>query len=145
MLFYSNRRVGESIFHHCEELAKKTVGIDIKSDGDVGIGINITASNAHIAFVNKTFSLIFDIHASVVGTVLKWNVDKVTADNCKIKILGIEIFSVCGLVEKYVKEGASKLTNEVMTVTAPKLLTKLQNKLNTALGSKVVIPLKVSN
>merc|ERR1712113_361443 len=105
---------------------------------------NLTAYNAHIAKVNGTWSLVFNFHASVVGTVLKWNVEKVTANNCKIKIIGITIGSVCGTIERHVQAEAQKLVNHVTTVTAPKILQKLETKINTAIGSEVVIPLKIS-
>jgi hypothetical protein len=124
-------------------LSPKTVGIDILSDGQTGVGLNLTAYNAHIAKVNGTWSLVFNFHASVVGTVLHWNVEKVTADNCKIKIIGIEIASVCGYIESHVKDKVQTLTNQVMTVTAPNLLKKLQDKINTVLANVVVIPLKM--
>lgn len=73
---------------------------------------------------------------------MKWNVDKVTADGCKIKILGIEIASVCGYVEKHIKSHAQELLNKITKVDAPKILQKLQDKINTAIGSVVRIPLK---
>lgn len=137
-------RVGRKIFgHHCSQLARKTVGIDVVSDGRTGIGINMTASHAHVARVNGTWSLVFHFHASVVGMVLKWNVEKVSADNCKIKILDITIGSVCGMIQRHVKSGAQKLTDHVTKVTAPKLLSKLQAKINTAIGSEVVVPLTI--
>eukprot|EP00746_Dinoflagellata_sp_MGD_P007723 gnl/MRDRNA2_/MRDRNA2_115352_c0_seq1.p1 gnl/MRDRNA2_/MRDRNA2_115352_c0~~gnl/MRDRNA2_/MRDRNA2_115352_c0_seq1.p1 ORF type:complete len:291 (+),score=67.97 gnl/MRDRNA2_/MRDRNA2_115352_c0_seq1:61-933(+) len=139
-------RVGEEIFgHHCSQIARKTVGIDVLSDGQTGIGLNLTAYNAHIAKVNGTWSLVFNFHATVVGTVLHWNVEKVTADNCKIKIIGIEIASVCGTIERHVKDKVQTLTDQVMTVTAPNLLKKLQDKINTKIGDVVVIPLKIGD
>jgi len=137
-------RVGEKIFgHHCSQVARKTVGIDVLSDGKNGVGINMTAYNAHVASVNGTWSLVFNFHASVVGKVLSWNVEKVHADNCKIKILGIEIASVCGTIERHVKDKAQTLTQQVTQVTAPKVLKKLESKINTAIGSQVAIPLKI--
>lgn len=139
-------RTGVEIFgHHCSQVARKTVGMDVLSDGKVGVGINMTAYNAHIAKINGTWSLVLNFHASVVGTVMTWNIDKVTADNCKIKILGITIASVCGFIESHVKDEAQKLTDHVTTVTAPNLLKKLEAKVNTAIGSEVVIPLRIAD
>merc|ERR1711879_219145 len=135
--------VGQKVFHHCTHLGRKTVGIDVLSDGHTGIGMRMTASNAHVAVINGTLSLIFNFHADVMGKVIHWNVEKVTADNCKIKILSIEILSVCGTIERHVKDGAQKLTDQAEVVDAPKLLKKLEDKINTAIGSVVVIPLKL--
>eukprot|EP00929_Paragymnodinium_shiwhaense_P083968 TRINITY_DN44880_c0_g1_i1.p1 TRINITY_DN44880_c0_g1~~TRINITY_DN44880_c0_g1_i1.p1 ORF type:complete len:288 (+),score=55.60 TRINITY_DN44880_c0_g1_i1:291-1154(+) len=136
--------IGKHVFgHHCTHLGRKTMGIDIASDGKNGVGINMTASNAHIEHVNGTWYLAFKFHADVVGRVIQWNVDKITADGCKIKILGIEILSVCGYVEKHVKDKVQTLLNTVTKVDAPKILQRLQDKINTAVGDEVRIPLKL--
>mmetsp|Transcript_101074 Transcript_101074/g.240870 ORF Transcript_101074/g.240870 Transcript_101074/m.240870 type:complete len:282 (-) Transcript_101074:108-953(-) len=139
-------RLGKHIFgHHCSQFARKTVGLTVDSDGKNGIGINMTASNAHLEQANSTWYLVFNFHADVVGTVLQWNVDKITADGCKIKILGIEILSVCGYIERHVKDKLQSLLNTVERVDAPKLLQKLSDKINTAIGAVVRIPLKLSD
>mmetsp|Transcript_118936 Transcript_118936/g.167128 ORF Transcript_118936/g.167128 Transcript_118936/m.167128 type:complete len:286 (-) Transcript_118936:166-1023(-) len=138
-------RIGKHIFgHHCTQLARKTMGLSVDSDGQNGVGINMTASNAHLEYLNSTWYLSFNFHADVVGTVLKWNVDKITADGCKIKILGIEIASVCGYVERHVKDKLQSLLNTVERIDAPKILKKVEDKINTAIGSTVRIPLKLA-
>lgn len=137
-------RLGKHIFgHHCTQLARKTMGLNVDSDGKNGVSINMTASNAHLEHLNGTWYLAFNFHADVVGTVLQWNVDKITADGCKIKILGIEIASVCGYVERHVKDKLQSLLNSVERIDAPKILSKLEDRINTAIGSVVRIPLKV--
>eukprot|EP00408_Alexandrium_pacificum_P006582 CAMPEP_0171235234 /NCGR_PEP_ID=MMETSP0790-20130122/41841_1 /TAXON_ID=2925 /ORGANISM="Alexandrium catenella, Strain OF101" /LENGTH=282 /DNA_ID=CAMNT_0011701539 /DNA_START=1 /DNA_END=849 /DNA_ORIENTATION=- len=137
-------RVGKKIFgHHCSQIARKTVGIDVLSDGKNGVGVNMTAYNARVTRVNGTWSLVFNFHASVVGKVLSWSIEKVHADNCKIKILGIEIASVCGTIERHVKDKAQRLTDQVTQVTAPSVLKRLEQKINTAIGSEVTIPLRI--
>jgi len=136
--------VGKHVFgHHCTHLGHKTVGLDVKSDGKNGVGINMTASHAHIEHENGTWYLAFDFHADVVGRVIKWNADQITARGCKIKILGIQILSVCGFVERKVKSHLQGLMDHVTKIDAPKILKRLQDKINTAIGSKVRIPLKL--
>mmetsp|Transcript_145279 Transcript_145279/g.264344 ORF Transcript_145279/g.264344 Transcript_145279/m.264344 type:complete len:295 (+) Transcript_145279:54-938(+) len=136
-------RIGKHILgHHCTHLGRKTMGLNIVSDGKNGVGINMTASDAHLEHANGTWYLAFNFHADVVGRVINWNVDKITADGCKIKILGIQIASVCGYVERKVKDKVQVLLDKVTKVDAPKILQRLQEKINTAIGSTVRIPLK---
>lgn len=136
-------RVGKHIFgHHCSHLGRKTMGLDIVSDGKNAVGINMTASGAHLEHSNGTWFLAFSFHADVVGRVMQWNVEKITADGCKIKILGIQIASVCGYVERKVKDKVQVLLDKVTRIDAPKILQRLQDKINTAIGSTVRIPLK---
>jgi hypothetical protein len=136
--------IGKEIFgHHCTHLGRKTMGLDIKSDGKNGIGINMTAVDAHLEHDNSTWYLVFKFHADVVGRVIQWNVDDITASGCKIKILGVQIASVCGYVEKQLKSHVQQLMDKATRIDAPKILKKLQDKINTAIGSIVKIPLRI--
>jgi len=137
-------RTGEEIFgHHCTEIARKTVGVKVLSGGRTGIGLRLTAKDAHVAKVDEKWCLMFRFHASVVGRVLSWNVDKVRADHCKIEVLGIKIGSVCGIIERLVKDQAQKFTKKVTQVKAPELLQRLEDKINTSIGSQVAVPLEI--
>lgn len=127
----------------CTHLAHKTAGLDVKSDGKNGVGINMTANNAHVEHEDGTWYLAFNFHADVVGRVLQWNVDKITANGCKLEILKIPIISVCGFIEKEVRQHIQPLMDHVTKIDAPKILQKLQNQINTKVGSKVRIPLKL--
>lgn len=135
---------GVHVFHHCKRIAGKRVDLTLSSDGHVGLGINMTASNAHVAFVAGQLSLVFNFHASVVGTVLQWNVDKVMANGCKIKVLGIEILNICGKVRDAVKNAANQYAQHAVQISIPALLQRLQDKINTAIGAQVVIPIRIA-
>jgi len=139
-------RVGKHVFgHHCTQLARKTMGLDIKSDGKTGVGINMTASNARLSYDHDhgTWQLVFNFHADVVGKVIQWNVDRITADGCKIKVLDMEVASVCGYVERHVQSKVQTLLNQVTRVDAPAILKRLEEKINTAVGAVVKVPLKI--
>ena len=74
-------RIGKKIFgHHCTQVARKTLSIDVLSHGQVGFGLNFTASNAHIAkAVNGSgYELVFNFECDSVALVLNWNIDEVT-------------------------------------------------------------------
>eukprot|EP00405_Crypthecodinium_cohnii_P022749 CAMPEP_0206464752 /NCGR_PEP_ID=MMETSP0324_2-20121206/27406_1 /ASSEMBLY_ACC=CAM_ASM_000836 /TAXON_ID=2866 /ORGANISM="Crypthecodinium cohnii, Strain Seligo" /LENGTH=315 /DNA_ID=CAMNT_0053937449 /DNA_START=86 /DNA_END=1033 /DNA_ORIENTATION=- len=136
---------GLDVFGACTPGLWKQFSLDILSDGHTGVGIDLTASNAHIALVDSAWSLVFNFHADVMGKMIHWNVDQVTADNCVIHFLDIPIISLCGFIEEHVQDAADKLTSQAEHIEAPKLLQKLEDKLNTAIGDEVVIPLKLYN
>eukprot|EP00729_Bicosta_minor_P005770 gene5770-1171_t len=137
--------LGKHVFgHHCSHLGSKTVGIDVHSTGKTGLGLNMTAFNAS---VQKTSAggheLVFNFHADVVVLVLSWNVDDVVAHNCKIKILGIDIGSYCGILEKAIRNGVNTLSQRATKVAAPEIAEKLEDAINTKIGSVVTIPLQM--
>jgi len=138
-------KIGRKIFGRCRKLAQKTTGVDIKSKGKTGLGLNLTASNAKIEQnANKTgLELVFHFHADVIGLVIDWDVTNVEASHCKIKILGITILSYCGFLEKMIKNGVNKLSASASRMIVPKLQEKLENAINTKVGAVVRIPLKL--
>ena len=136
-----------SVFHHshCTKLAQKTVGVDIKTHGKTGLGLNMTAYNASLQKdpSGKGLDLVFNFHADVVGLVLSWDVTNVEASHCKIEILGIKILSYCGLIEKLIKNGVNALSEAALKMEVPKLRAKLEEAINTKIGAVVRIPLKL--
>lgn len=138
-------KTGVQAFHRCNTLHGQKMGLDLSSDGQTGVGLNFTASNAHLAFVQGQLSLVFNFHASVVGTVIQWNVDKVIANGCKISVLGVQIMDVCGKVQDMVRQAANQYEQQATQITVPNLLQRLQDKINTAIGSQVVIPIRLAS
>lgn len=139
-------KLGKHIFgHHCTHIASKTVKVDVLSHGTVGLGLNFTASDAHVekAVEGNGYELVFKFECDSVALVLKWNVEEVKANNCKVKILGIDILSYCGFLERAIKNGANKLSAEAIRIDAPKVASKVENTLNTIIGGTVRIPLKL--
>jgi len=120
--------------------------LDLTSSGKNGVGISLTASNAHVDIQNGTAYMVFDFHADVWGTVLEWHPEAISVQHgCKLKILGVTIVSVCGYIEKKVRDQAQKLLNTVSKVDAPRLIQKLEDKINTVIGSQVRIPLRIQS
>jgi hypothetical protein len=135
--------LGKHIIHGCTHLGHKTVGIDVTSHGVNGLGMNFTASKAHITKTGSTYNLVFDFDVDVVTIVLSWDVTHIDVTHCKIEILGIKIASYCGLIEKAIKKGVNNLSAKVSRITAPKLAAKLATAIQTVIGSTITIPLKI--
>jgi len=138
-------KVPFSHHHHCLKIAQKTVGIDLTTHGQTGLGLNLTASNATIQknINGKGYELVFNFHADVVGMVLSWDVTNVDASHCKIKILGITILSYCGFIEKMIKNGINTLSEKALKLVVPSLKEKLETAINTKIGAVVRIPIKL--
>lgn len=139
-------RTGVKTFGHCSQVARDTMNLDVTSTGRNGIGVSLTASNAHVESTGDGAFLVFDFHADIWGTVLEWRPEEVSVNNgCKMEVLGVTVVSVCGYIERRVQEQAQTMLNTVTKVTAPKLLAKLEEKINTAVGSEVRIPLNLAS
>lgn len=57
--------LGKKVFGHCEHIAHKTVGLDVVSHGTVGLGLNFTASDAHVEKVWYCYSVPQHIHTDM--------------------------------------------------------------------------------
>lgn len=136
-------KVGAKVFKHCDKIAQKTVGIDVLSKGQNGVGITFTAYNASVVPIKGGFELVFNFHASVVGLIIDWDIDHIDVSHCTIEILGIKILSYCGVLEKLIKTGVNNLLGKTEAVVAPRLQHKLESAINTAIGSIVRIPITI--
>lgn len=138
-------RTGVKLFGHCDQIARDTMALDLTTTGVNGVGISLSATRQGIERINGTAYLVFDFHADVVGKVVSWNVQDISVQHgCKIKILGITIASVCGYIEDKVRDKVQVLMDVATKVDAPKILQRLEDKINTAVGDTVRIPLKVA-
>lgn len=136
--------VGIPLFKKCVQLGVQTFGVDGTSDGETGVGVNLTTSNSHLTKdKDGHLALVFNFHATVVGTVLRWNVDQVVAKGCSLTVFGFKIVDVCKKIEDKVRGYFQKIGDHALEITAPKILKKVEDKINTVIGQQVTIPLRI--
>lgn len=116
----------------------------LKSTGDNKVGVLMKAEHITIKKENGTWNLEFDFNITIVGEVIKWNVDEFkVSGGCKIEVFHWKIADFCGYVSDKAKVMIQKFENTVSDVDAPALLKRIQDKIQTAVGTRVKIPLKL--
>jgi len=139
-------RTGAKLFGHCDQIARDTMALDLTTTGINGVGVSLSATRQGIERINGTEYLVFDFHADVMGKVLSWNVQDISVSHgCRMEILGITIASVCGYIEDKVRDKVQVLMDVATQVDAPKILQRLEDKINTAIGDTVKIPLQIAS
>ena len=84
----------------------------------------------------------FNIGVNLAGKPYGWNVDNVDASRCEIKLGGkIRIASYCSIIERELKKRVESYMNKWTRFEAPKLVDKLETKLQKKIGEEVVIEL----
>ena len=134
-------RVGQRFFGHCPQLARKTVGINVASEGKVGIGLELVAKDAKILKIDDKWFLSFKFLVNIYGTVTGWKTDDIHVHNCKIKILGIQIASVCGFIERKLKSKINQIVQKAENIQVPSIIKKLEDKIKAKIGDEIRIPL----
>merc|ERR1712187_143944 len=111
--------------------------------GAVGLGLNATCSQARIerATTGKGFDLVFTFKVDHVGVVLPAWQTSIDASDCKIEFLGIKVGSYCGMVERKARDSIAQAVLKVQTVSAPAISARLEQIIQTKIGSEVRIPL----
>ena len=136
--------LGAKVFGKCIRGASTGAGVSITSTGNNLIAAELDATKFKLAVVNGTLSLVFDVAFSLKAELLSWDVQAVSASGaCKLKILGIQIYNVCGWVADELKGVLDPLVKTITSVQGPKLLQRIADKVNAAIGDQVVIPLKL--
>ena len=135
-------RLGQRIFGHCPQIARDTLNLKLHAHGQNLIAASLDLQNLKIAKVNGTWSIVFNLKFSLKGTSLQWKMDDVNVQHgCTLKVLGIKILSVCGWVERKVREKANELKNKISNVYASNLVHRIEAAFQSKIGDTVVIPL----
>ena len=132
----------KKVFKKCIQLARKTIGLDVNSHGEVAIGVMLKAQNFAISKLSwRSYEVSFDFGLELEGKVINWDISSVNASKCNIKLFGIKILSFCSYLERKISEAAKKYITNVVPIQAPKLIEKLESKLRTKIGEKIIVPL----
>lgn len=95
----------------------------------------------HIPLGVKRPHLVFTFNIRMDGTLHKVHVDKLKLNGCKFKILGIKMFSMCGLVEQLVRKQIREATRNMLPLRAGNSMRDIEEAVRMRLGNEVAIPL----
>jgi len=85
--------------------------------------------------------LVFTFNVRLDGTLHSLDISNLKLTGCEIKFLGIKMFSVCGLIEKVVKQQIEKVTEESFPLRAGPFLREIERAIKMRVGQEVAIPL----
>lgn len=87
--------------------------------------------------------LVFTFAIKLDGTLHKFDISSMKLSGCEFKILGIKMFSMCGLVEKMVRDQVREATRNSFPLRATGLLRDIERAIQTGVGTEVAIPLVI--
>ena len=126
----------------CRRIARETLDLSIAAAGKVDVAASIVGSNIRLATESGHLLLKFDLDLSLAGRPHGWTVDKVDASKCDIRLAGkIRLLSYCSLVEGKVKKELQRYLDKWTLFKAPKLVEKLEDKLQKKTGDEMAIHL----
>lgn len=128
--------------HHCSKIASDHTRITVPADGRTGIATKLALNNVHLGFVNGSLALIGNLNFTLEGKDIYWDIGEVKASGgCKVKVLGITLISICGWLADEIKSHMQDLVTSITQVTAPAVLERIQEKVQSKIGDQLVIPL----
>ena len=89
--------------------------------------------------------LVFTFDVKLDGTLHKFHMDSLQLTGCEFKILGIKMFSNCGLVEQLIRKQVQRATSNTIPLRPIGLLREIEKTLKMRLGEEVAIPLVVQD
>ena len=89
--------------------------------------------------------LVFKLKIDLDGNIDRFIVDRVGIDNCEIRLLGLKVFSFCGIVKKTVKRQIEKQARSFNAFNTPRLLKKIEDMLRYRLGEEIYVPLLIAD
>ena len=89
--------------------------------------------------------LVFKLKIDLDGNIDRFIVDRVGIDNCEIRLLGLKVFSFCGIVKKTVKRQIEKQARTFNAFNTPRLLKRIEDMLRYRLGEEIYVPLLIAD
>ena len=113
---------------------EQTFPMEISTRGKVDISVNLVISEIQLAMEEGDLVVLYNTRIELKGKMFDWNVDAVEMDNCNLKLGQQSIGSICPVVKSVFKNGLQAYLDQWTNFEAPRLLEKLDRKLNSKLG-----------
>merc|ERR1711915_1061384 len=131
----------------CARLVRKTIGFNLRSTGVIKLGIRINLGDITLDETDEGLTLSVTPSFDIIGKILSWNLDEVTASKCVERIAGLKLISYCGYLERKARKKIEESMQKVQNVKLPAVIQKLERKLQMKAGKtiSVKIPLDYMN
>eukprot|EP00092_Neocalanus_flemingeri_P005621 GFUD01006053.1.p1 GENE.GFUD01006053.1~~GFUD01006053.1.p1 ORF type:complete len:286 (+),score=82.43 GFUD01006053.1:39-896(+) len=137
--FDFHTQIGAKIFGKCRKIGRDTLGIDLTTSGKAIIAVTLEATG--ITFGENLENIMFKLNLNILGQLENWNVDDIDVSKCQVKLFNrVEIGSYCSAAKKLIKSALQGYINKWTEFEAPKLVEKLEKKLQSKIGEEIVIP-----
>ena len=133
-------QIGAKIFGKCRKIGRDTLGIDLKTSGKAILAVALEATDIAI---NPNFENIKGkLNLNILGRLENWNVDDLDVSKCQVKLFNrVEIGSYCSAARSLIRDALQNYINKWSQFEAPKLIEKLERKMQSRIGDEIVIPL----
>jgi len=131
----------------CARMVRKTIGFNLRSTGVIKLGIRINLGDFTIDETDEGLTLSVTPSFDIIGKILSWNLDEVTASKCVERIAGLKLISYCGYLERKARKKIEESMQKVQNVKLPAVIQKLERKLQMKAGKTITvkIPLDLFN
>ena len=135
--------LGVRFFGKCRRYARKTWPVSAVTTGKTKIQVSVEARDLKITRNgNNQIDISFLITYGLTGYAKDWKLNQFDVSKCSVSILGIKLFSYCGLIKGFAQKEADKYINKFEEIDAPKIFQKLADKLEAKNDNLVKISLK---
>eukprot|EP00090_Calanus_glacialis_P031553 TRINITY_DN5236_c0_g1_i2.p1 TRINITY_DN5236_c0_g1~~TRINITY_DN5236_c0_g1_i2.p1 ORF type:complete len:285 (-),score=82.22 TRINITY_DN5236_c0_g1_i2:61-915(-) len=133
-------QIGAKIFGKCRKIGRDTLGIDLKTSGKAILAVALEATD--IAIDPNFENIKGKLNLNILGRLENWNIDDLDVSKCQVKLFNrIEIGSYCSAARSLIREALQNYINKWTEFEAPKLIEKLERKMQSRIGDEIVIPL----
>jgi len=136
-------QIGAKIFGKCRKIGRDTLGIDLKTSGKAIIAVALEATD--VAIGPNLENIKFKLNLNILGRLENWNVDDLDVSKCQVKLFNrVKIGSYCSAAKTLIQKTLQGYINKWTEFEAPRLIEKLERKLQSRIGEEIVIPLNLN-
>lgn len=89
--------------------------------------------------------LVFNFNLHLDGKLINLDISSLKVTGCEVKVMGLTMFSFCGLIEKFILNTVRKTIGNNFPLSNPQLFRELEYALKMKLGEELSIPLVLSD
>jgi len=142
----------KGVFGHCISKLAKLVNVYVAGNAKSYLSVKFSiikikleprkVHTAHMYGVEVPHIVIkFRIH--LAGELYSMNLDALRISNCNLKVMGLTLFSYCGLLERLLHDEAREAAKSSLPFSSPRVLRQVERTIMKRAGNEISIPLFV--
>lgn len=89
--------------------------------------------------------IVFTFNIKLEGSITHFDLSSLNLSGCKFQLLGIKMFSNCGLLERIIKKKIENASRNLFPISGNSILRGIERSIKMRVGDEVAIPLSLAN
>jgi len=142
----------KGVFGHCISKLKKIVNVYMSGNAKSYLSLKFSIIKIKLEpriihtghmYGSEIPHIVVKFAIHLAGELYTLNIDGLKISNCNLKVMGLTLFSYCGLLEKLLYDEAREAAKRSLPFSSPRVLRQIEKAIMKRVGNEIAIPLYV--